>query len=311
MMTKKIIIDTDPGVDDTIAICMALRSPEVSVIGLTSVFGNVPGEVAARNALRLVELEGHADIPVARGSDVPMVFPLDRLGTWVHGEDGMGNTNPPLPKGRVISKTAAEFIVETVRENPHEVTLVPIGPLTNLGLALRLDPGIAELVQEVVIMGGAVANPGNMTPVAEANIYHDPHAADIVMAAGWPVVLVGLDVTHKTITPWEFWQEVFKADNPSVRLIERILPCYRKFFKEAHGLDGSMYTHDPSALAYVIRPELFKTCSVSVFVETEGRCVGQTVADWHKQWESRPEIKVCLDVDSQGVCALIKELLTK
>lgn len=310
-MAKKIIIDTDPGVDDTIAICTALRSPEVQVIGLTSVFGNAPGEITAQNALRLVELEGHGDIPVARGSDVPLVFPLEKLGTWVHGEDGMGNTNPVPPKGKVVSKNAAEFIIETVRANPHDITLVPVGPLTNLALALRLDPGIANLVKEVIIMGGAVANPGNMTPVAEANIYHDPHAADIVMAAGWPLVLVGLDVTQKTILTPDYWQEIFKAGNPAVRLIERILPCYQNFFDTTYGLKGAIYTHDPSAVAYVIQPKLFETRSVPVFVETEGRCVGQTVADWHKQWESRPEVKVCLDVDSEGVMKLIKERLTR
>ena len=310
-MAKKIIIDTDPGVDDTIAICTALRSPEVDVIGLTSVFGNAAGEVTAQNALRLVELEGHDDIPVARGSDVPMVFPLEKLGTWVHGEDGMGNTHPPAPKGKVVDQTAAEFIIETVRANPGEVTLVPVGPLTNLGLALRIDPGIAELVKEVVIMGGAVSCPGNMTPVAEANIYHDPHAADIVMAAGWPVVLVGLDVTHKTVISREIWREIFKADNPAVRLIESILPCYQKFFDNSYGLDGAIYTHDPSAIAYVINPDWFEIKSVPVFVETEGRCVGQTVADWDRQWEARPDTKVCLGVNSESVLALIKERLTK
>jgi len=310
-MPKKIIIDTDPGVDDTIAICVALRSPEVEVIGLTSVFGNAPGAVTAQNALRLVELEGHEDIPVARGSDVPLVFPLEKLGTWVHGEDGMGNTHPPAPRGKPVEKSAAEFIVESVRAHPGEVTLVPVGPLTNLGLALRLDPGIAGLVKEVVIMGGAVSCPGNMTPVAEANIYHDPHAADLVMAAGWPLTLVGLDVTHKTVITPQLQQEIFRAQNPAVRLIEKILPCYQKFFNDMYGLQGSIYTHDPSAVAYVIRPELFKTQSVPLFVETEGRCVGQTVADWKHQWEERPQVKVCLEVDSQGVLELIKERLTR
>lgn len=309
-MAKKIIIDTDPGVDDTIAICTALRSPEVTVVGLTTVFGNAAGEVTAKNGLRLVELEGNDHIPVARGSDVPLVFPLEKLGTWVHGEDGMGNTNPPAPKAKLHELSAAEFIVKTVRENPGEVTLVPVGPLTNIAMALRLDPGIAELVKEVVIMGGAVANPGNMTPVAEANIYHDPHAADIVMAAGWPVVLVGLDVTQKTIITPAIQQELFKADNSAVRLIEQILPCYQNFFDNMYGLKGAIYTHDPSAIAYVINPGLFDTRSVPVFVETEGRCVGQTVADWAKQWEERHEINVCLEVDSAGVLALIKERLT-
>ncbi|BBB49350.1 nucleoside hydrolase [Pelolinea submarina] len=309
-MAKKIIIDTDPGVDDTIAILTALRSPEVEVIGLTSVFGNVPGEIAAQNALRLVELEGHGDIPVARGSDVPLVFPLEKLGTWVHGEDGMGNTQPPAPKGKVVDKSAAEFIVEMAHAYPGEVTLVPVGPLTNIALALRIDPGIAALIKEVVIMGGAVANPGNMTPVAEANIYHDPHAADIVMAAGWPLVLVGLDVTHKTIITPEFQQMLFKAGNPAVELISKVLPCYQNFFNNLYGLNGAIYTHDPSAISYVINPDLFTTKDVPVFVETEGRCVGQTVADWAHQWEERTPVKVCLDVNSEGVLALLKERLT-
>ncbi len=309
-MAKKIIIDTDPGVDDTIAILTALRSPEVEVIGLTSVFGNAPGEVTAQNALRLVELEGHGNIPVARGSDVPLVFPLEKLGTWVHGEDGMGNTHPPAPQGQPLDQSAAEFIVEMAHAYPGEVTLVPVGPLTNLALALRLDPGIAGLIKEVVVMGGVVAHPGNMTPVAEANIYHDPHAADIVMAAGWPLVLVGLDVTHKTIITPEFQQMLFKADNPAVRFIEKILPCYQKFFADMYGLNGAIYTHDPSAISYVIDADLFTTEEVAVFVETEGRCVGQTVADWNHQWEERTPVKVCLDVKSEDVLALLKERLT-
>jgi uridine nucleosidase len=150
-----------------------------------------------------------------------------------------------------------------------------------------------------------------MTPVAEANIYHDPHAADLVMAAGWPLTIVGLDVTHKTIMTREFQKEIFKANNPSVRLIEKILPCYQKFFDDSYGLDGAIYTHDPSAISYVIKPELFTTKSVPVFVETQGRCVGQTVADWSHQWEPRPEVKACLEVDSEGVLALIKERLTQ
>ena len=310
-MAKKIIIDTDPGVDDTIAICTALRSPEVSVIGLTSVFGNAPGEITAQNALRLVELEGNNSIPVARGSDTPLVLPPDMLGTWVHGEDGMGNTNPPPPKGKVISQSAAEFIVKMAHKYPHEITLVPVGPLTNIALALLLDPQISNLIKEVIIMGGAVSNPGNISPVAEANIYHDPHAADIVMAAGWPLTLVGLDVTHKTIISTAFQQELFSADNPAVNLIKCILPCYQNFFNEFHGMGGDIYTHDPSAIACAIDPNLFQTRAAPVYVETKGRCAGQTIADWKRQWGDRPDVNICIDVNSEGVLALIKERLTK
>jgi len=310
-MAKKIIIDTDPGVDDTIAITTALRSPELEVIGLTTVFGNAAGLVTALNALRLVELEGNDHIPVARGSDIPLIAPLEKLGTWVHGEDGMGNTNPPPPKGKLVDASAAEFIVKMAHQYPGEITLVPVGPLTNIALALRIDPEISTLIHDVVIMGGAVSVPGNMTAVSEANIYHDPHAADIVMAAGWPLTIVGLDVTEKTVMTPAYHQSLFAAGNPAVKLIERILPCYQSYFDKFVGLKGSTYTHDPSAISYVINPDLFVTKEAPVFVAMEGRCFGQTTADWRKQWEERQPVKICVDVDSEGVLALIKERLTK
>jgi len=165
MMPQKVIIDTDPGIDDVIAISMALRSPELDVLGLTIVFGNTYGEVTAQNALRLVELEGHDSIPVSRGSDVPLVLPLDALGIMVHGEDGMGNTNPPTPKGKVIKKSAAEFIIDTIHAYPNEVTLVPIGPLTNIALALKIDPTIVNLTKKVVIMGERFQDPEIFHPL--------------------------------------------------------------------------------------------------------------------------------------------------
>lgn len=310
-MPQKIIIDTDPGVDDVIAISMALRSPELEVLGLTSIFGNTYGEVTAQNALRLVELEGHDSIPVSRGSDVPLVMPLEGLGTMVHGEDGMGNTNPPPPKGKVINKSAAEFIIEVVHTYPDEVTLVPIGPLTNIALALKIDPTIMSLVKKVVLMGGAVSKPGNISPTAEANIYHDPHAADIVMRAGWPLVMVGLDVTQQVVMTSRFLEKIYKTKNPVTNLIQRILPFYQGFHKSHFDSGGDIHTHDPSAIAYLLNPDLFHTEVVSIFVESEGRCKGQTIADWHNQWESRPEVEVCMNVDGEGVLGLIEEYLTK
>ncbi len=310
-MQKKIIIDTDPGIDDAMAIALALRSPELAVLGLTSVFGNAQGKVTAQNALRLIELEGNDSIPVSRGSDVPLVIPLENLGTKVHGEDGMGNTNPPQPKGKLVNKSAAEFIIETVQSNPGEVILAPIGPLTNIALAIELEPGIIDLVEKVVLMGGTISTPGNVSPVAEANIYHDPHAADIVLRADWPVVMVGLDVTQKIVMTEAYLQEIYKADNPVTNLMKHILPCYQKFHNLFFGMGGNIHTHDPSVIAYLLQPDLFHTESVSVFVETGGRCMGQTIADWHKQWGNRPEVKVCIDVDVAGVLSLIKERLTK
>jgi len=310
-VVKKIIIDTDPGIDDATAISLALRSPELEVIGLTSVFGNAKGEVTAQNALRLVELEGHDSVPVARGSDVPLIIPLEALGTMVHGEDGMGNTNPPPPKGKLLDAHAAEFIIQMIRSNPGKVTLVPIGPLTNIALALKLDPGIVGLVDEVVLMGGTLSCPGNISPVAEANIYHDPHAADLVLRAGWPLVMVGLDVTQEVFMTRAYLDEIYQADNPATNLMRKILPIYQKFHDGFFGLGGDIHTHDPSAIVYLLAPHLFHTQSVAVFVETEGRCMGQTVADWHHQWGDRPEVKVCMNVQANEVLALIKERLVK
>jgi inosine-uridine nucleoside N-ribohydrolase len=309
-MPKKIIIDTDPGVDDSMAILMALHSPELEVVGLTTIWGNAAGEVTALNGLRLVELEGNDHIPVAGGSNVPLVIPISTLGTMVHGVDGMGNTNPPPPHGKLHPLPAAQFIVETVLANPGEITLVPVGPLTNIALALTLEPKIASLVKEVVIMGGSVGEPGNISPVAEANIYHDPQAADIVFAAGWPVVMVGLNVTHRVVQTRKYLEELTSADSVAARFIARILPCYQNYFDSNYGTGGDIYTHDPSALAYAIDSSLFKTESWPVFVETHGRCIGQTVADIRHQWESRPPTKVCTEVNSAGVLALIKERLT-
>ena len=310
-MPQKIIIDTDPGIDDSMAINVALRSPELEVLGLTSIFGNATTDITTQNALRLVELEGHDSIPVARGCDVPLVMELESIAFDVHGRDGMGNTNLPAPKGKAIDKSAAEFIIDTVHANPGEVILVPVGPLTNIALALKTDPSIAGLIKKIVLMGGAVSIPGNISPVAEANIYHDPHAADIVMQADCPVVIVGLDVTQQVIMTPQFFAEIFKIENPATNLIKRILPVYQDYHDRFCGMRGSTHTHDPSAIAYLLNPDLFKTQSVPVFVETEGRCKGKTIADWHKQWESRKEAEVCLEVNSSGVLDLIKDRLTK
>ncbi|NMB63143.1 MAG: nucleoside hydrolase [Chloroflexi bacterium] len=309
-MATKIIIDTDPGIDDAIAICMAINSPSISVLGLTSVFGNTYGELTAYNALRLAELSDRTVIPVARGSDVPLFIPIQNLGTLVHGDDGMGNSNLPTPKGEFLSLSAAEFIAKTVHENPGEVTLLTLGPLTNLALALRIYPELSNQIKKVVIMGGVVAHPGNMTPVSEANIARDPHAAEIVFSSGLPIVLVGLDVTEKTIITNSLLQEVFKAKSPAVELLKKIIPAYQHFFAQYYSMNGSFFTHDPSAMAYIFRPNLFKTRKTSIFVETEGRCSGQTVADWNNKLEKRTAVEVCLKVNSRGVLDVLKNTLT-
>lgn len=311
-MARKVLIDTDPGIDDTMALLLALRSPELEVVGLTTVFGNTDVEVTAQNALRIVELEGNDHIPVAQGAGVPMVIPSRATGKRVHGADGMGNTNPPPPKGKLHQKPAAQFIVETVMANPGEITLVPVGPLTNIALALRLEPRLVTAVKEVVIMGGAANVPGNISPVAEANIHNDPHAANLVFGAGWKLSMIGLDVTTRATMTKDYIAKIASADTKAAKLIGAIMPHYQKFHDDLLGMGGSTHTHDPSAIAYLIAPGLFTVEHMPMYVEIEGRCSGATIPDRRKQWGdlSKP-VDVCVGVDAGRMFDLIAERLSK
>jgi uridine nucleosidase len=308
-VAKKIIIDTDPGVDDAMAILFAMQSPELEVIGLTTVFGNVYTDLATQNALRLVEFAGQPDLPVAHGAELPLIAPLEYVADFVHGADGLGNTSPPPAQGRAIDRPAAQFIVETVMAQPGEITLVPVGPLTNIALALALEPRLAANVAEVVIMGGAAMVNGNVTPAAEANIIHDPHAADVVFRAGWPLTMVGLDVTMKTIMTGDYLASL--QSSRTGRFIYEISRFYQDFHTQSYGLEG-IHTHDPSAIAYVIEPDLFKVERGPIRVVTEGIAFGQTLLDNRQRWQGRhawtdvPAANVCVDVDSERLLALYK-----
>lgn len=308
-MSKKIIIDTDPGVDDAMAILFALQSPELEVVGLTSVFGNVYTDLATQNALRLAEFAGRPDLPVAHGAELPLIAPLEYVADFVHGVDGLGNTYRPPAQGRAIDRPAAQFIVETVMAQPGEITLVPVGPLTNIALALALEPRLAANVAEVVLMGGAATVNGNVTPAAEANIIHDPHAADVVFRAGWPLTMVGLDVTMKTIMTGDYLASL--QSSRTGRFIYEISRFYQDFHTQSYGLEG-IHTHDPSAIAYVIEPALFKVERGPIRVVTEGIALGQTLLDSRQRWQGRhawtdmPAANVCVGVDSERLLALYK-----
>ena len=328
-MPKKIIIDTDPGIDDAMAILAALHSPELEVLGLTTVFGNTTVDLCSLNALRLVELEGNDHVPVAQGCGQPLVHDLNSFSAGVHGKDGLGNTNLPLPHGKLNPRHAAQFIIDTVMANPHEVILAPIGPLTNIAMAYRLEPRIAPLVKEVVLMGGCAFALGNISAVAEANIYHDPHAAEVVFAAPWKVTMVGLDVTTKIVMRPEYFSKLYAAANPAVGLLEKIQPCYQDFHEEIYGMKGAIHTHDPAVIAYLLAPELFRCEEMPVYVVTEGLCLGKTIADKHHHVFSsiqqgkgigeesdetaleRPSTTITLGVDEDGVLELLFDLLTK
>jgi inosine-uridine nucleoside N-ribohydrolase len=309
-MPKKIIIDTDPGIDDAMAILFAYASPELEVVGLTSIFGNVHTRLATQNALRLVEFAGQPHTPVAHGADKPLGIAFDEAPEIVHGADGFGNTHQAPPHGQPIEQSAAQFIVETVMAQPGEITLVPIGPLTNLALALELEPRIAERVAEVVLMGGAATVNGNVNPAAEANIWHDPHAADQVFTAGWPLTMVGLDVTMATVM-----DEAYLASLRTSKFggfIYDISRFYQQFHVLAHGLHGC-YTHDPSAIAYLIDPSLFTTEQGPVRVVSDGIAAGQTLMDRRREWLSQnewsdqPHVNVCVGVDSARLLELYRQ----
>ena len=306
-MPRKIIIDTDPGVDDTMAIFFALKSPELDVVGLTTIFGNVHTTLATTNALRLLEIANRTDIPVAKGADHPLTFDFGGPVPYVHGEDGPGNIHLPAPTTQPYPKSAAEFIVEQVMAHPGEITLVPIGPLTNIALALRLEPRIVENVREVVLMGGNALGEGNATPAAEANIHNDPEAADVVFGAGWPLTMVGLDVTQKTVMTPDHLAEYGKINNPMAQHIAKIVPFYHKFYQK-YDLDG-IFVHDPETIAYLVDPSLFTVASYPLRVDTtNGIGRGKTWPDMNKKlrpaWEGRPRINICLGVNAQGVIDL-------
>ncbi len=230
------------------------------------------------------------------------------VGKVGHAEDGLGKIILPVQARQPVSTSASEFIIETVLRQPGEVTLLAIGPLTNVALALKLEPRLVSAVKQVVIMGGAAFCPGNASPVGEANIVNDPEAASIVFGAGWPLTMVGLDVTCRTIMTPAYLAELAALGNPRTDFIGRIVPFYLNFYQTVNHVDG-LYTHDPSAMAFVIDPSLFQTERMPVFIETEGRCAGQTVADRRRQWLEGPEVEICVDVDSARLLALYRERL--
>lgn len=313
MNPRKIIIDTDPGVDDAMAIFLALRSPELELIGLTTVFGNVHTDLATTNALRLLEIAGRRGIPVAHGAGKPLEREYRGPVPFIHGDDGQGNTHLPLPEGLAINQSAAEFIVDQVMGAPGLVTLVPIGPLTNIALALRLEPRIAENVREVVLMGGNALVPGNASPAAEANIHNDPEAAELVFGTEWPVTMVGLDVTHEVVMSPEQMAVLERARNPLARHLCAITPLYQHFVEASSAMRG-YFIHDPSAIAYLIEAAAFKTRQWPVRVEQSGIGTGKT---WpavnrhrvHPDWANRPLVNVCTGVDGARVIGLILERL--
>src|SRR5438874_11848306 len=274
---QRIILDTDPGIDDALALFLALASPEVQLEAITTVSGNVDVGLTTYNTLTLLELAGRTDIPVARGSDRPLIRqPFNAA--FVHGDNGLGGLQLPEPRIQPAAEHAVDVIIEKILAAPGEITLVTIGPLTNIALALRREPRIAQQVREVVIMGGALRVPGNDTPAAEFNIYVDPHAAHIVLHAGWPIRLVSLDVTTQTQMQREQVQMLARNESRVISAIKQMLDYSFDVFAPASGLSG-FQMHDPLCLAAAFLPELITWDPVYVDVELHGTLtLGETVA---------------------------------
>jgi inosine-uridine nucleoside N-ribohydrolase len=311
-MGKKVIIDTDPGIDDAMAIFFALQSPELEVLGLTAIFGNGGVANTAGNAIRILEVAGRGDIPVAAGANDPLVIANQSgNGANVHGRDGLGNAGHrlPQPQGHPIAQRAAQFVIETVLANPGQVTLVPIGPLTNIALAVRLEPRIVEAAKGVVLMGGSMMVGGNITAAAEANIRNDPHAAHIVFSAGWPVVMAGWDVNKRFQMDQEYLDRLCALGNPATDFIREIYPCLQAFLRKP---GGAIDVPDLLAVAYVVDPSLFTVVRHPIYVETEGRSAGMTVADrrpFSQDGAQDPPVDILLDVDAERLRAMYLERL--
>ncbi|MFZ0685317.1 MAG: nucleoside hydrolase [Terriglobales bacterium] len=308
---KKIILDTDPGSDDAMAMMLALNSPELDVRAVTVVPGNVTAKQGLENALRMISLANRCDIPVAAGAQHPLFQKLITAEFW-HGKNGLANVELPPSRCKVDARWGPDLIIEMVHAAPHEITLVPVGPLTNIALAVEKDPSIVPLVKEVILMGGSIGG-GNSTAAAEANIYNDPEAAQIVFQAGWPLTMVGLDVGDKTLLSQKYLAQLAETHGPVNDFIYQVA----HYLVELSAQFGSSGTpmYDPLAVGVAIDATLVKAPAMHVDVETRGEFTrGETVANRRNEVERNvlhgdrywvegldkvePNAKVCIDVDA-------------
>ena len=311
MTAQKIIIDTDPGQDDAVAILLALASPEIEVLGLTCVAGNVPLALTAKNAWIICELAGRPDLPVYAGCDRPLKRDLVTA-EHVHGKTGLDGIALPDPTMPLAEGHAVDFLIETLRREPAgSVTLCPIGPLTNIATALHRAPEIAGRIRQIVLMGGAYFQVGNITPAAEFNIYVDPEAADIVFRSGIPLVVMPLDVTHKALTTRPRI-EAFRALGTRVgEAVASWTDFFERFDMEKYGSEGAPL-HDPCTIAWLLRPDLFAGREINVEIELHGQyTAGMTVADWWRVTKRAPNALFIRDVDADGFYALLTERLAR
>ncbi len=305
-MARPIVIDTDPGQDDAVAILLALASPELEVLGITTVAGNVPQPVVTENALRLRELAGRRDVPVYAGCERPLLRPL-LTAEAVHGPSGVDGAALPEPGAGPEPTHAVDFLVSTLLAADEPITLCPIGPLTNVATAIVRAPEILPKIREIVMMGGACFEGGNTTPVAEFNVYVDPHAAHVVLTAGVPVTMFPLDVTHRALVGPRHLEAFAALGTRAGAAVAGMLAYYERHDVEKYGMVGAPL-HDPCVIAHLIDPSLFRGRRCHVAVETGSELtMGMTVVDWWNVSGARPNALVMREVDADRFLDLVVE----
>ena len=306
---QSLIIDTDPGQDDAVAILLALASPEINLLGITTVAGNVPLALTQENARKICDLAGRTDMQVFAGLDRPLVRPLVTA-EHVHGRTGLDGPVLPDPETPLQEQHAVDYIIDTLRREPAgSVTLAPIGPLSNIAMAMQRAPDTIPRIRQIILMGGAYFEVGNITPAAEFNIYVDPHAAQIVFASGVPVTMMPLDVTHKALTRTDRVAALRAIGNRTGVAVAEMLEFFERFDEAKYGSDGGPL-HDPCTVAWMIAPDIFNGRPCNVEIETASPLtMGMTVVDWW-QVSSRPHNALVIgDLDADRFFALITERL--
>ena len=310
MNQKRIILDTDPGIDDSLAILLALASPEISLEGLSVVHGNSSTQQGTINALSVLELAKASHIPVYQGCDLPLVQP-SLLAPETHGEQGIGYAKLPAPQSQPKVQKGSDYLIEKIMSSPGEITLVAIGPLTNIALAIRQEPRIVENVKEVFIMGGAIRHEGNTTPLAEFNTYVDPHAAQIVFHSGMPITLTPLDVTYECVFLKDDLNRLLKIDSPITKFIADATRFYMEFHDEYQSIEGCVI-NDPMTLALTFMPEICDYQELYVDVDLSGGVsMGNTFADFYKMTKKPANMKVALGVRPRDFMELFLERMEK